>query len=58
MSEMNTMADTGILALEDGSVFSGISFGATKTVVGVAVFSTGMTGYKKSSPIPLTMAKL
>ena len=44
---MNTMADTGILALEDGSVFSGISFGATKTVVGEAVFNTGMTGYQE-----------
>lgn len=38
---------TGVLALEDGSVFRGFSFGAAKTVVGEAVFNTSMTGYQE-----------
>lgn len=38
---------TGVLALEDGSVFRGIAFGAKKTVVGEAVFNTSMTGYQE-----------
>ena len=43
------MSDTqkAILALEDGSVFVGRAFGATKTVVGEAVFNTSMTGYQE-----------
>lgn len=36
-----------VLALEDGSVFSGYGFGAEKTVVGEAVFNTSMTGYQE-----------
>jgi len=36
-----------VLALEDGSVFTGIGFGAEKTVVGEAVFNTSMTGYQE-----------
>lgn len=36
-----------ILVLEDGSVFKGKSFGAHKTVVGEAVFNTGITGYQE-----------
>ena len=38
---------TAILALEDGSVFTGRAFGAKKTVVGEAVFNTSMTGYQE-----------
>lgn len=38
---------TAVLALEDGSVFRGTAFGATKTVVGEAVFNTSMTGYQE-----------
>ncbi len=38
---------TGILALEDGSVFKGVAFGANTTVVGEAVFNTSMTGYQE-----------
>lgn len=38
---------SGVLALEDGSVFRGIAFGAAKTVVGEAVFNTSMTGYQE-----------
>lgn len=37
----------GVLALEDGSVFRGIAFGAKKSVVGEAVFNTSMTGYQE-----------
>lgn len=37
----------GILALEDGSLFRGIAFGAQATVVGEAVFNTSMTGYQE-----------
>lgn len=42
-----TRTRTGVLALEDGSVFRGFSFGAAKTVVGEAVFNTSMTGYQE-----------
>ena len=40
-------ARSGVLALEDGSVFRGIAFGAETTVVGEAVFNTSMTGYQE-----------
>jgi len=36
-----------ILALEDGSVFHGASFGADATVAGECVFNTSMTGYQE-----------
>jgi carbamoyl-phosphate synthase small subunit len=36
-----------ILALEDGRIFEGDSFGATGTVVGEIVFNTSMTGYQE-----------
>ncbi|MGC9450758.1 MAG: glutamine-hydrolyzing carbamoyl-phosphate synthase small subunit [Oceanipulchritudo sp.] len=35
------------MALEDGSVFRGMAFGASRTVVGEAVFNTSMTGYQE-----------
>lgn len=35
------------LALEDGTVFTGRSFGATGTASGEAVFNTAMTGYQE-----------
>jgi carbamoyl-phosphate synthase small subunit len=38
---------SGVLALEDGSVFRGLAFGAEITVVGEAVFNTSMTGYQE-----------
>ena len=41
-----------VLALEDGSVFRGFSFGADKTVQGEAVFNTGMTGYQETLTDP------
>jgi len=36
-----------ILALEDGTVFYGNSFGAEGEVIGEIVFNTGMTGYQE-----------
>ena len=36
-----------LLALEDGTVFRGIAWGATGTVTGEACFNTGMTGYQE-----------
>jgi carbamoyl-phosphate synthase small subunit len=37
----------GLLALEDGTVFRGVAFGATGTVTGEVCFNTGMTGYQE-----------
>src|SRR5210317_214027 len=39
--------DPAKLALEDGTVFSGFSFGAHGTSVGEVVFNTSMTGYQE-----------
>ena len=36
-----------VLALEDGSIFYGTSFGVSGNVVGEIVFNTGMTGYQE-----------
>lgn len=36
-----------ILALEDGSLFRGMAFGADATVAGECVFNTSMTGYQE-----------
>lgn len=41
------MPQTAKLALEDGSVFTGISFGADGEVTGEVVFNTSMTGYQE-----------
>ena len=38
---------TAILALADGTVFRGISIGATGHTVGEVVFNTAMTGYQE-----------
>jgi carbamoyl-phosphate synthase small subunit len=35
------------LALEDGSVFRGVAFGAEATIAGECVFNTSMTGYQE-----------
>lgn len=43
---------TGKLILEDGSIFEGKSFGATRGRAGEVVFSTGMTGYPESLTDP------
>ena len=36
-----------LLALEDGTVFRGVAYGATGTVTGEACFNTGLTGYQE-----------
>jgi carbamoyl-phosphate synthase small subunit len=41
------VADPAILALEDGTVFHGISVGADGQTVGEVVFNTAMTGYQE-----------
>jgi len=41
------MAQTAKLALEDGTVFTGISFGAQGEVDGEVCFNTSMTGYQE-----------
>ena len=38
--------------MEDGSIFRGFSFGANATVLGEAVFNTGMTGYQETLTDP------
>ena len=41
------MTQSAKLALEDGAVFTGLSFGATGEVVGEVCFNTSMTGYQE-----------
>ena len=41
------MTQSAILALEDGTVFEGLSVGATGISVGEVVFNTAMTGYQE-----------
>lgn len=41
------MSHTAILALEDGSIFRGDSFGAPGVAVGEVVFNTAMSGYQE-----------
>ena len=41
------MTQTAILALEDGTVYQGISIGAPGLSVGEVVFNTAMTGYQE-----------
>lgn len=41
------MEQPAILALEDGTIFRGISIGATGQTVGEVVFNTAMTGYQE-----------
>ena len=36
-----------VLALEDGSIFRGVAFGADATIAGECVFNTSMTGYQE-----------
>ena len=40
-------SQTGVLTLEDGTIFRGKAFGNHRTVVGEAVFNTSMTGYQE-----------
>jgi carbamoyl-phosphate synthase small subunit len=41
------VAEPAILALEDGTVFSGISVGAEGRTLGEVVFNTAITGYQE-----------
>ncbi|HWC14400.1 MAG TPA: glutamine-hydrolyzing carbamoyl-phosphate synthase small subunit [Actinomycetota bacterium] len=41
------MTGTALLALADGTVFEGTSFGAHTTITGEVCFNTGMTGYQE-----------
>jgi carbamoyl-phosphate synthase small subunit len=41
------MNERALLALEDGTVFRGIAFGAPLTITGEVCFNTGMTGYQE-----------
>ncbi len=41
-----------LLVLEDGRVFTGVSFGAVGQTLGEAVFSTGMSGYQETLTDP------
>jgi carbamoyl-phosphate synthase small subunit len=42
-----TMSNVAKLALEDGTVFKGVSFGAAGEVAGEVCFNTSMTGYQE-----------
>ncbi|HKY89754.1 MAG TPA: glutamine-hydrolyzing carbamoyl-phosphate synthase small subunit [Nevskiaceae bacterium] len=44
---LSTRAAPAILALADGSVFHGVSIGATGRTVGEVVFNTAMSGYQE-----------
>ncbi len=44
---MRSAPEPAFLALEDGTIFAGESFGAPVTVTGEACFNTGMTGYQE-----------
>ena len=41
------MTTPAVLALEDGTVFRGVSIGASGTTTGEVVFNTAMTGYQE-----------
>ena len=43
----SAVTETAILALEDGTVFRGVSIGASGWRVGEVVFNTAMTGYQE-----------
>ena len=42
----------GYVVLEDGTVFTGFGFGAEGSVLGEAVFNTGITGYQEIATDP------
>lgn len=46
------MEKNAYLALENGTIFEGISFGATHTVIGELVFTTAMCGYMETLTDP------
>jgi carbamoyl-phosphate synthase small subunit len=42
-----SLSKPAVLALEDGSIFRGLAFGADATIAGECVFNTSMTGYQE-----------
>jgi carbamoyl-phosphate synthase small subunit len=44
---MRSSRPPALLALEDGTIFRGVAFGAPVTVTGEVCFNTGMTGYQE-----------
>jgi carbamoyl-phosphate synthase small subunit len=46
------MANTAVLVLEDGKVFTGKTYGKTGSTLGELVFATGMTGYQETLTDP------
>ncbi|MEO1350157.1 MAG: glutamine-hydrolyzing carbamoyl-phosphate synthase small subunit [Cyanobacteria bacterium J06635_15] len=44
---MSVITKPALLVLNDGTVYSGFSFGAPGTTMGEVVFNTGMTGYQE-----------
>ena len=42
-----SLSQPAILALEDGTVYHGLAFGAAATIAGECVFNTSMTGYQE-----------
>ncbi|MFX1450507.1 MAG: glutamine-hydrolyzing carbamoyl-phosphate synthase small subunit [Promethearchaeota archaeon] len=49
---MQEQVRNAVLVLNDGSVFKGSGFGATKKISGEVVFNTGMVGYPESLTDP------
>ena len=47
MKKEISMIKTAILALEDGSIFNGFSYGSANSVSGEVVFNTSMAGYQE-----------
>ncbi|NDF04488.1 MAG: carbamoyl-phosphate synthase small subunit, partial [Betaproteobacteria bacterium] len=43
----NRARPSAVLVLADGSVFSGVSIGASGNAVGEVVFNTAITGYQE-----------
>ena len=52
LCELDGSCSTAALILEDGTMFSGWSFGAERDTVGEVVFNTAMTGYPESLTDP------
>lgn len=48
----SSKAETALLVLEDGRVYTGTPFGAIGQTLGEAVFSTGMSGYQETLTDP------
>ncbi len=49
---IETAPKRAVLVLEDGTVFKGVGFGASRKVYGEVVFNTGMVGYPESITDP------